>query len=428
MITDLLTIFLLLLFFFFGMNRPFVALSGVAWVDIYKPQTTSLGFIQGKPLSLIITLFFLVVFFTQLKKNQKVSSPIFHILMILFMIWITVSTIYAQFPTFALIKYDTAIKTLLLAYFIPFVLPDRKATESFMFVSAVSFGTFIFFSGVKTLFGGGGYGVDLIGIGMWSEGSTLATQGMALIPIFWYLGNYSQLSKRTKLIKWAMRGYILCALLTLIGTQARAGLVCLAVLLFILIISSKKKVRIILTAIVLPMTLLPFAPDSYFDRMNTISSTESVSEETSAMGRVVVWRWTLDYAAANPFFGGGFYAYMANAGQLGFYSKEGEAQITTDLPKAFHSIIFEVLGEHGYAGLLIFIGLIALIFFTNLKMSKEINEDKKELALLSKTLNTSLLVYCAGGLFVGIAFFPWLYYLLGITIGLYSQTKLKNEY
>jgi probable O-glycosylation ligase (exosortase A-associated) len=421
MITDLITLFILLIFIGFGFSRPYIALCGVVWVDVYKPQSTSYSFMSDKPLSLILTVFFLTTLIINRKSITVPKVFLYHFLMLFFIVWISLTTVYSEFPEIAWIKYDIAYKTLLLAYFIPFALNTRKSIEAFIWISIVSFGTFIFFAGVKTLMGGGGYGVDLVGSGgfMWSEGSTLANQAIALLPIFWFAAKFSLLGMSNYKYYLIAIGYGVCSLLTLVGTQARSGLVCLFVYIVLLIKQSKKKFSAVVVVCMIPLIIMPMAPDSFFERMNTMSSEDAVSSDTSALGRLVVWRWTIDYVADRPFMGGGFYAYRANAGQLRKYSKSSETEITTPHPKAFHSIIFEVLGGHGYVGLFLFLSIICHSFILNLSTMSNKAEDnvswKKQLA---RGLNMSLLIYCAGGLFVGIAFYPWIYYIYGVSIAL----------
>jgi len=420
MITDLLALFVLIVFIGYGFKRPYIALCGVVWIDLYKPQSTSYSFLAGKPLSLIFTIFFLALLIFNHKSVKPPKIFAYHFFMLFFIFWITMTTVYSEFPTIAWLKHDIAYKTLLIAYFIPFVLVDRRSIEAFIWISIVSFGTYAFFAGVKTLFGGGGYGLDLVGQGfMWSEGSTLANQVISMLPVFWFAAKFSLLGVSNYKYYLVNIGFSICAILTLIGTQARSGIVCLLVYIILLIKQSKKKFSALAVACIIPLIIIPLAPESFFDRMNSFSSEEAVSEDTSALGRLVVWRWTLDYVAERPFMGGGFYAYKANAGKLSKYSKDSEVAITTPHPKAFHSIFFEVLGGHGYVGLIIFLLIIGHSYLLNYSThSKAILNEivwKQELA---KALNMSLLIYCAGGLFVGIAFYPWLYYIYGLSIAL----------
>lgn len=434
MISDLFALAVILLFFIYGFTRPSIALCGVIWVNNFRPQELSISFLNGQPLSAVITAFF---FFTILiNARSKViipSNPLYHILMLFWMLWITITTNNAIYPEFAWFKYDAAFKTVLTAYLIPFVLITKRDVEAFLWVCIVSFGTLAFFAGVKTLLGGGGYGVNLLGQfggSLWSEGSTLATMCSAIIPICLF-ASQTQLGKRIRLMNLVSKGYALSAILGVIGTQARAGLVCLGVYGLLLLKDSKYKLRVFAVLCILPFVLIPIIPDHWYERMNTISSSESAVADESAMGRVVVWRWTLDFVTEHPF-GGGFYAYRANAGQLSKYSGSKEALIDTPYPKAWHSIIFEVLGTQGYIGLIVFLSILLHTYTINIKKTP-IHSDassKQYFSLLTSALNISLLVYCAGGLFVNIAFYPWIYYVYGLSMSVYflkSRNEIINE-
>ena len=108
-----------------------------------------------------------------------------------------------------------------------------------------------------------------------------------------------------------------------------------------------------------------FVTDGWLKRMETID--QGTTTEKSAVGRIVVWRWAFDYVADRPILGGGFYAYLANAGKLDQYGQEGEVVISQGGAKAYHNIYIEVLAETGYGGLLIFLGIIVHTLLLNSK-------------------------------------------------------------
>ena len=430
MISDILTLIILLLFIIKGYNRPDIAMCSLVWINAYKPQETSFGFLSGQPLSMFMTLFFFVVLFTNFRKIRVPSSFMYHFLALGLMLTISISTYLAQFPEVAFIKYDTAIKTLIVTYLIPFVIITKKQIELFVWTAIISLATFAVFAGVKSLLGGGGYGTALIsGSSMWTEGSILTNQMISLIPVCFYLYKSSEFAQSSVFIKLLALGYALCCVLTLVGTQARSGLVCLAILSIAGWIYSKHKVHFSIGILILPLLILPLAPDAWFERMSTIQSTDSIQSEKSAMGRVMVWRWTIDYVSDRPFFGGGFYSYMANSGQLQSYAKGDEVLIDTVGYKAFHNIIFEVLGENGYVGLFFYLGMLCYIFFSNLRNAKSADPNIQGLA---RACIVSLLVYCAGGMFVNYSMYPWLYFVFGITVSLNyyreaQQLEAANE-
>jgi putative inorganic carbon (HCO3(-)) transporter len=381
-----------------------------------KPQSTSLSFLSGMPLSLISTLFFLFVFLIQNKKCRFPKNYYYHFFMIGFMVWITIANQNAEFPVLSAVKYDVAIKTIIFAYFIPFALITKNQIEFFIFIIVAAFSYFILIAGLKSLLGGGGYGINLVGSEgfMYAEGSTLATIAISIIPLLLYLRKYSSLVKEKPMIKYYCTFLRLCSLGVLIGTQARTGLVALFIFLVIQFFDSEKKLKYVIGSMLFGIVFLSIVNDSWFDRMSTIK--EGSSTEVSALGRIVVWRWTIDYVNEKPLFGGGFLSYVANAGQLYRYQSEGEVAIDIDKPKAFHNIFFEVLGETGYGGLFFFSAIILHLFLL-LKPRVE-NISKPLLFYGSKAVRNSLIVYCTGGLFLAIAFYPWIYYLYGCAIAL----------
>lgn len=42
-------------------------------------------------------------------------------------------------------------------------------------------------------------------------------------------------------------------------------------------------------------------------------------------------------------------------------------------------------------------------------------------------INLSLLTYCAGGLFINVAFYPWIYYMYGLSVVFATMPKTENE-
>ena len=143
-------------------------------------------------------------------------------------------------------------------------------------------------------------------------------------------------------------------LLIPIGTEARTGLVCIAMLGLLVLRESKHKVLMMVGGVLLCVAAFPFLPQSYADRMATMTQAD---EDESASTRVAVWEWTLDYVKEHPL-GGGFEAYRANSFTYRMPQTTGTGNMTsttyekvTDEGRAYHSAIFEMLGEQGWPGL-----------------------------------------------------------------------------
>ena len=220
-----------------------------------------------------------------------------------------------------------------------------------------------------------------------------------MLPLLYYGGRYSLLIGHHKYLKALLIGLAFASVMVMIGTEARTGLIALAALVAMALVYSKSKAMVIATVVVLPLVVYPFTSDAWFDRMNTMSDTR---QEESALGRIVVWRWTIDYVSERPLMGGGFNSYLANQGKLSAYSKNDEVEIANEGGKAFHNILIEVLGEHGYVGLLMYLIIIGHVLAVSRRSYKSGSDDWQRWLGLSAFMST--VVYCVGGMFIGVAY------------------------
>jgi probable O-glycosylation ligase (exosortase A-associated) len=417
MISDISWIIILIIFAIAGLKRPYIALSCVIFVDILKPQNLSFSILANKPLSLIFTLIFFISLLINFRKCSIPNKKNTSVFLLLFMFWITITTQYAEFQYAAWYKYDYSIKTLLFALFIPFVLNSRIKIEFFIMIMISAIAYFIINGGMKTLFGTTGYGLELVfsrvGDSGITETSTLSMVSAFCLPFIYYLHQYSIFNN--KWIKRILLALSFAAILTVIGTHARTGLVGLFVLSTLVLLKSQKKIKVLSSLFFVLILVISFAPQNWLDRMNTLTT---ANKESSAYGRLVVWKWTIDYVSTRPILGGGFMSFKANAGQLGSYSSEDQdVDLREKGGKAFHNVFFEVLGEHGYVGVFLYLSIIFYTWRNNRGIIS--NKGSPPWAKSLSQVNTyALIVFCACGMFIGVAFSPWLYYFAGISGGL----------
>jgi putative inorganic carbon (HCO3(-)) transporter len=199
----------------------------------------------------------------------------------------------------------------------------------------------------------------------------------------------------------------LCALASLGSYSRGAALAIGAMGVFLWLKSSNKATMGIIMLCTVPVLLL-LMPEKWFGRIDTINSYE---EDASSMGRINAWKmaWNL---ASDRFFGGGFEIY-----DFGVFSQY--APVPEDVHAA-HSIYFQVLGEHGFVGLFLYLLLGLLTFRTGswiIKHSKPF-PDMQWAAHLARMLQVSLLGFAVGGAFLSLAYFDVPYYLMGAMIAI----------
>lgn len=421
-----------LAFFTLGFRRPYLWVLAYLYIDSLAPQKITWGFLKVIPISLIA---FLLAFGGWLMFDNKLNSrfTMRQGLIAFLLIYCGMTTISADFYEAALIKWDWVWKALLFAIFLPLTLTTRLRIEAAALIMTLTVGAIVITGAIKTLAGGGGYGMLKLFVddnsGLY-EGSIISAVAIAIIPlIFWLIkhGTVFPPDWRTKLYGVALA--FACTLIP-IGTQARTGLLCLGLLMVISLRTVKRRFLYVSLISVGVLVAIPLLPKSYTDRMNTIENHKS---DQSASTRVAVWMWTLDYVKDHPF-GGGFDAYRSNKVKIELTEVEGEGNNTSsatveafDKARAYHSAYFEMLGEQGWPGLFVWL----LLMVSGLWQMEMIRSRWKNRtgpgetwqAPLANALQQSLLVYMVGCLFVGIAFQPFCYMLIGLQCGLYSYLK-----
>jgi O-antigen ligase len=83
-----------------------------------------------------------------------------------------------------------------------------------------------------------------------------------------------------------------------------------------------------------------------------------------------------------------------------------------------HSIYFEVLGEHGWVGLILFLSILG---FTWLKCGAIVRRAKGKAELswardLAAMIQVTLVAYMSAGAFLGLAYFDYVYHLVAIVV------------
>ena len=418
-----------------GLRRPFLFVLAYIYVDTVSPQRLSYFLLNSIPLSLIIALLAMGGWAIADRKDRLSFSARQGLLLVM-IAYAGLTTLYADFPVDALEKWDWAWKTIVFAVFLPFTLRTKLRIEAVLLFLTLSAASIIIVGGIKTAAGGGGYGVLNLMVdnnsGLY-ESSTISTVEIALIPIILWLTRFGTIFAPDWRVKAFAAGLIFACLLIPIGTEARTGLVCIALLGVLMLRDVKRRFLYLAGAGLLGLAAVPFLPSTFSNRMETIQGFQA---DQSAGTRLAVWAWTWDYAEHHPF-GGGFGAYRSNHIQVQMVNTQsaGDVQVVTtqteaDEARAYHSAYFEMLGEQGFPGLFLFL-LINVIGLVRMEMLRRRyrRRDGEEawIAPLATALQHFQLIYMTGELFVGIAYqsFGWL--VFAVQIGLDAWLAHKER-
>ncbi|MFS0738374.1 putative O-glycosylation ligase, exosortase A system-associated [Sphingomonas sp. 1P06PA] len=418
-----------------GFRRPFLFVLAYAYVDIVSPQRLSYYMLNSVPVSLIcVALAVLGWMVADDKRGMRFGGR--QAIMLMLLCYCGYTTMNADFPASAAEKWAWVWKALAFAIFLPLTLRTRLRIEALSLFMILSAASIIIVGGIKTLASGGGYGALNLMVdnnsGLY-ESSTIATVAIAIVPLILWLSQHGSIYPtdwRVKAFAWAL---CFACLLIPIGTEARTGLICIGLLAVLMIREVKKRGRYIAVLALLGLCAVPMLPSSFSDRMDTIKEYKA---DSSASTRIAVWKWTLGYVRDHPL-GGGFDAYLQNKLVIDKVAttEDGGGQVIQavqefDKARAYHSGYFEMLGEQGWPGLGLWLLLhgigIARMEAVRRRYRRRGKADEAWVAPLATALQHGHLIYMTGSLFVGIAFQPFVYMLVGIEIGLDAYLRQRR--
>ncbi len=418
-----------------GFRRPFVWVLAYLYIDILAPQKIGWSLTSALPISLIA---FCAAFAGWLLVDPKRGSRFTfrQFLMLCLLIYCGISTSFADFPVEAAEKWAWVWKALFFAIFFPLTLTTRLRIEGAALIMVLTVSAIIISAGIKTALGGGGYESLYFFVndnsGLY-ESSTLATVAIAIIPLIVWFTRHGTVFVPDWRVKAFAYPLIFACLLIPVGTEARTGLICIAVLGVLMLRDVKRRLAFMVAGCLVGLVALPFLPQSYYERMATIGSP---SGDESASTRMAVWEWTLDYVGENPL-GGGFDAYRGNSFtyDMPVSQKSGnttavEYREVTDDARAYHSAIFEMLGEQGWPGLALWLWLQLLGVWQMERLRrrwKDRGPPDSWQAPLASALQFGQIIYLVGSLFQGIAYQPFILMFIGLQCALWSYCRLHDS-
>jgi len=262
--------------------------------------------------------------------------------------------------------------------------------------------------------------VSIRGVTFLGDGNDFALSVCIIIPFAIYLIQTSERYYK----KIIVISFIAILIYAVIGTQSRGGFIALVSICLYICMYSKNKIKISITAIIIAVIIGIAAPQAFYDRIISIKDYET---EGSAQGRIMAWKSAISMGMNNPIVGVGAGHFPVKYGTE--YRPPGVGR--TDIPwSTAHSIYFLAFGEFGFPGLIFLVGLVTHnIMRCNkyIKILENIGSDSAvRYMMLAITVNSSMIAFAVGGLFLSALYYPHLFVLVGINESVIS-TIAKQE-
>ena len=395
-------------------KRPYWGAVMWIWISVMNPHAQGWGFARTFPFAAIIAAVTIISLVVQ-KEDKKLPMVPTIAVFIAFLAWMSLTSLFAMHIDLVYDQWKKVMKIFGMTLVVMMLLKERKHIELAIWSIVISIGYYGVKGGIFTIRSGGNDRV-------WGPAETfiagnneVALAFVMIIPLMFYLMKITS-------NKWGRYAFIasmgLCALASL-GSYSRGALLAIVAMAVFFWLKSKEKLAIGLAMILFVPVLLLAMPAQWHDRMDTI---HEYKDDASAMGRVNAWHMATNLAMDRPL-GGGFEIYD----QVVF-------ALYAPNPKdvhAAHSIYFQVLGEHGFIGLFLYLAIGVLTWRNGswvLKHGKHDPELKWALDLVPM-LQVSLLGFVVGGAFLSLAYFDVPYYVMTAMIAtrLLVEKHLKTK-
>lgn len=378
--------------------KPHIGVLVWNWVSHMNPHSHTFGFATSFPFLVIVGVLTAAGMVISREKKSFPPHPIL-IITLIYVFWTIVTYALSFEPAIGEGKIIQFMKMIIFAMVSVMVMQSPNRLKGFFYVMVISLMFIAIKGGAFTLLTGGGNRVQGAG-GMMGDNNQLAMAMAMLFPLALYLVKHHP----HKLFKWPAIVAAVLVPFAAIGTQSRGGFVALGAVLFMLLLKSKRKFLLLAIAIPIGIGAVAFMPDTWKARMQT---TENATDDDSFIGRVAMWKFSTNLAADHPIEGGGFDVFYVRY-LTPQYMPAGYRM------KAPHSIYFEVLGEHGYVGLFLFLTMLFTGWYsagTTAKMFRKYKETEW-IGDMAGAIQLSFVGYAVGGLTVNIAAFDFFYHLL----------------
>jgi putative inorganic carbon (HCO3(-)) transporter len=393
-------------------KRPAIGAMLFAWISLMNPHRLAYGAAYDFPFAAVVSVFTLMSMAVSSQPKRFPVTPVTITLLVL-AAWMTLTSFFALEPALVWREWERVIKTLFMIVITVTVLNTEKHIKYFVWVIVISLGLYGLKGGIFTLMSGGHfrvYGPDGSYI---AENNSMALALVAVLPLVWYVRSQAT-NKWMSLGLTAMTGFTAIAAM---ASYSRGAVIGGAVMLFFLWVKSPKKIKAMLVVVAMVAVIAVVMPAQWFDRIDTIND---YKQDGSALGRLNAWQFAINIALHN-ILGGGFNVFSAKMFML--YAPD-----PLDYHAA-HSIFFQVLGEHGFIGLALFLMLMIFSWRTGTRIIKFCGTDSTLAwaSSLAKMAQVSIIGFAVSGAFLSLAYFDLYYDVIAVLVLLEKLLILKGS-
>ena len=397
--------------FFLPLSIPF-PFTGVlvwGWLSLMNPHREVYGFALGQPFNFAVAVVTIGAWLFS-REPKRFPPGALPWLMVAFAIWMTLNSFFAVDPSWSWPLWERTIKIFVFVFLVMMMMNSKARIHAMVWVVVLSIGYFGVKGGLFTIASGGGARVFGPPDSILSDNNQLAVAIGAALPLV----NYLRMHTANRWLRWGLAAAMAIQVITIFGTYSRGGVIALAAGASVFWLRSRHKMLYLTVGAVVLVAGLSVMPDSFWERMGSIGN---AAQDSSFMGRVYAWRAALYYAIDHFPLGAGFAGPQLNAVFNHYFPDVGT--------HAAHSIYFQVLGEHGFPALGLYLLIIASAFRNTFVTIRHLRDRPGygwagDLARMSQV---SLVTFCVGGGALSMAYYDGFF----ITVALTSALRVLSD-
>ncbi len=386
---------------------PYLGVLAWTWVSFMNPHRLAFGSVESFPVGEVIAIATLVAWLISREPKQLPMRPVV-IAMLTYFAFTTLTSVTAVNQTLAWNKWEIYAKVILFTLVAISLMRSQIRLHALIWVMVASCGYFAFKGGLFTVLTGGSYMVFGPPGTFHGDNNGIAITFLMILPLLRYL----QLQTENRFASISLLGAQVLTLAAILGTHSRGALLALIAMMTYLLIRSRN-FGILALALVSGVIAFSLMPTEWRDRQ---LSTLDYAEDESAQGRITMWIYAIDVANDHPLLGGGFDVFYDRDYRMKYLPRKEDGTLVTG--RAAHSIYFEVLGEHGYGGLILFLALGVMGFLSAERICRRcrLRPDLKWVTDLMPMCQASMVAFAVGGAFLNKATFDLYYHILAIIV------------
>jgi probable O-glycosylation ligase (exosortase A-associated) len=379
------------------------------WTAFISLNSYVYGFMGGVPFNMLFALLAMAMVFNGKDPEQRpfVWSRVV-ILFTLFATHASISTLFAiDNNDQSFFFWTLVLKVVLFCVLMPMVITNRTRIHAMLLTIVLGLALHGTVEGAKFIASGGGHHV--LGLLKFGDNNHFAMLIVMTMPLLLYVFQYSE----KLVVRLGAAGGLLFAVTAVIGTHSRGGLLSMAVAGAWLVLAGRRKMMGLAVLIAGAVVVIALAPDTWTTRMNTIKEAE---EDSSFMGRVEAWKVSSAIALRRPLTGGGFHGVEKRHIWQEFRDSPSllDSIETFRSPggRAAHSVYFEVMGDLGFVGLLLFLLILGSVFVARRDIRKRCARHGPRLVWasdLADTLSATMAAYVVGAAALSMAYSEAMY-------------------